>query len=314
MPLPPPHPQRKPGDRRQSPPPPTPVWHRITSAYRRWPRWARIGAPVAAVLLVALSAGANDRSSVSSPIIDTASAGANDRSSVSGPMIATDAATTISPTTVVVATTGTVVSTSTTRAATSSTSAPTPAAEVIATVLVTNVVDGDTLDVADGSRVRLIGIDTPEPGECGHQQATAQLGRLVLGKEVALVVGTRDDTDRYGRLLRYIDVDGLDANLEMILGGVAVARYDSRDGYGRHDREDIYVSADNATASTNLCPAPDTTTPSPQPAPAPADTGTDPRFKTCKEAKSRGYGPYVKGVHAEYSWYRDADKDGIVCE
>jgi len=41
---------------------------------------------------------------------------------------------------------------------------------------------------------------------------------------------------------------------------------------------------------------------------------TDPRFRTCREAKSYGYGPYIIGVDPEYDWYRDADSDGIVCE
>lgn len=42
--------------------------------------------------------------------------------------------------------------------------------------------------------------------------------------------------------------------------------------------------------------------------------GTDPRFATCREAIAAGYGPYVKGQHPEYDWYRDGDGDGIVCE
>jgi hypothetical protein len=42
--------------------------------------------------------------------------------------------------------------------------------------------------------------------------------------------------------------------------------------------------------------------------------GTDPRFGTCREAKAAGYGPYRRGSDPEYSWYRDADSDGIVCE
>ena len=40
----------------------------------------------------------------------------------------------------------------------------------------------------------------------------------------------------------------------------------------------------------------------------------DPRFDTCREAKSNGYGPYYSGVDAEYDWYRDRDGDGVVCE
>lgn len=42
--------------------------------------------------------------------------------------------------------------------------------------------------------------------------------------------------------------------------------------------------------------------------------GLDPRFSTCTEAKAHGYGPYYRGQDPEYSWYRDADSDGVVCE
>lgn len=42
--------------------------------------------------------------------------------------------------------------------------------------------------------------------------------------------------------------------------------------------------------------------------------GLDPRFDTCTAAKAAGYGPYYSGRDPEYSWYRDADRDGIVCE
>jgi hypothetical protein len=40
----------------------------------------------------------------------------------------------------------------------------------------------------------------------------------------------------------------------------------------------------------------------------------DARYRTCAEAKANGLGPYTRGVHPEYDWYRDGDKDGIVCE
>lgn len=54
---------------------------------------------------------------------------------------------------------------------------------------------------------------------------------------------------------------------------------------------------------------PQQSTPKPPPAPS-----TDPRFGTCSEANDAGYGPYRRGVDAEYSWYIDRDGDGIVCE
>jgi S1-C subfamily serine protease len=44
------------------------------------------------------------------------------------------------------------------------------------------------------------------------------------------------------------------------------------------------------------------------------DYSTDPRFGTCKEAISNGYGPYYYEIDVEYGWYNDRDNDGIVCE
>jgi hypothetical protein len=44
-----------------------------------------------------------------------------------------------------------------------------------------------------------------------------------------------------------------------------------------------------------------------------APSGTDPRFSTCGDAIAAGYGPYTRS-DTEYSWYRDSDGDGIVCE
>lgn len=195
---------------------------------------------------------------------------------------------------------------------------------------VTHVVDGDTIDVTGGVRVRLIGIDTPERGACGATEATAALRALVDGRRVVLVPGARDDVDRYGRLLRYVEVDGVDVNLEMLRQGRAVARYDSRDGYGAHARERAYIQADAATPGhdarcANGAGSPGAGPPSGvQPAPAapvpfaapasPTPGRSDPRFGTCTESKAAGFGPYRAGVDPEYDWYRDADHDGLVCE
>jgi hypothetical protein len=74
-----------------------------------------------------------------------------------------------------------------------------------------------------------------------------RLSSLILDKEVELTAGARDDRDRYDRILRYIDIGDTDAGLSLIQQGLAIARYDSRDGYGRHPRQDAYVAADNAT-------------------------------------------------------------------
>lgn len=78
--------------------------------------------------------------------------------------------------------------------------------------VVARVVDGDTLELRDGSRVRLVQIDAPEVAsrECGQSQATAALRRLAApGTRVTLRADARlDDRDRYGRLLRYVVLEG----------------------------------------------------------------------------------------------------------
>ena len=123
-----------------------------------------------------------------------------------------------------------------------------------ATGTVTNVVDGDTVDVEGVGRIRVIGIDTPERGACGYESATQAMSVLVLGRRVTLVPGAADDADRYGRLLRYVDVGSRDAGLSLIEDGWAIARYDSRDGYGSHPREGAYVAADAASVDLGCYP------------------------------------------------------------
>jgi hypothetical protein len=100
-----------------------------------------------------------------------------------------------------------------------------------------------------------VGIDTPEVGECGYDQASAALSRLVLGKQVTLT-RSDEDRDRYGRLLRYVDVGPVDAGLRQIRSGLATARYDSRDGYGFHPREPRYVAADRSSRAVGCADRP----------------------------------------------------------
>ena len=114
---------------------------------------------------------------------------------------------------------------------------------------VTRVVDGDTVEIASGQHVRLIGVDTPERGTCGYDAATKAMRRMVQGRRVVLVdPGSVQDRDTYGRLLRFVDVAGRDAGFAQIRSGLATARYDSRDGYDPHPREDLYHKADRQHA------------------------------------------------------------------
>ncbi len=92
-------------------------------------------------------------------------------------------------------------------------------------VRVVRVIDGDTIEIAGGEHVRYIGIDTPETysqAEPYGPEAKAKNIELVEGKLVTL---ERDvsDTDKYDRLLRYVYVEGLFVNGEMVRLGYAEA-------------------------------------------------------------------------------------------
>lgn len=127
-----------------------------------------------------------------------------------------------------------------------------PSGTVAESAVVARVIDGDTVELAGGTKVRLAGIDTPERGECGYDEATQSLVDQVEGERVDVVL-TDEDTDRYGRLLAYLDLaEGIDTGLTQISSGLAIARYDSRDGYGPHPRERQYIEADDRASS--ICP------------------------------------------------------------
>ena len=87
-------------------------------------------------------------------------------------------------------------------------------------VLVTRVIDGDTIEIEGGYRVRYIGIDTPERGEPCYFEATEANRSLVEGKRVRLEKDI-EDKDEYGRLLRYVWVDDTMANAELVRLGYA---------------------------------------------------------------------------------------------
>ncbi len=90
---------------------------------------------------------------------------------------------------------------------------------------VTRVIDGDTIVLSSGEHVRYIGIDTPEinPEEPFARKATQVNRDLVEGKTVRLEKDT-SETDRYGRLLRYIYAGDTFINLELVRLGLAEAK------------------------------------------------------------------------------------------
>jgi micrococcal nuclease len=92
--------------------------------------------------------------------------------------------------------------------------------DLIGPCRVTQVVDGDTLDVECRSfndQVRLLRVDAPEGGQEGHRRAQQALRQLVEGRDVYLLLEEKGVRARgYGRLLAYAYADGRNVNIELV--------------------------------------------------------------------------------------------------
>lgn len=108
-------------------------------------------------------------------------------------------------------------------------------------------VDGDTIQLGNGRYVRLLGYDTPEVGTCGYRAAKSKMLSLVSGG-VKLVNVSGED--RYGRILAYVKTqDDRDIGTIMLRKGLAIARYDSLDGYGWHPKQKRYRKLDRSNGT-----------------------------------------------------------------
>ncbi len=97
-------------------------------------------------------------------------------------------------------------------------------------ILVTKVIDGDTFEIEDGKRVRILGVDTPEtkdprkPVQCFGKEASNKNKELLEGKRVILEKDITDK-DKYNRLLRFVYLPLEDGSL------LFVNDYLIREGY-----------------------------------------------------------------------------------
>ena len=78
---------------------------------------------------------------------------------------------------------------------------------------VVDIIDGDTFRLQSGDIVRLLCVDTPEEGEEGYDEAMSYLGNRILFSNFTLV---GNETDRYGRLLRFVYIDDELVNREIV--------------------------------------------------------------------------------------------------
>jgi micrococcal nuclease len=87
-------------------------------------------------------------------------------------------------------------------------------------VKVIRVIDGDTIEIEGGKRVRLIGINAPEMGSCFGDEAKNKAKELLENQEIQLEKDV-SETDKYDRLLRYIWKDGKLINEILVEEGFA---------------------------------------------------------------------------------------------
>ena len=104
--------------------------------------------------------------------------------------------------------------------------------------VVNRVIDGDTIVLDTGDKIRYLLINTPEDTtevQCYGPEATQLNTELVGGKEVNLAYDDRGCTDRYGRLLAYVSVQGREVNSLLVERGYACVEYIPPDGSDRVD-------------------------------------------------------------------------------
>jgi len=188
---------------------------------------------------------------------------------------------------------------------------------------VTRVIDGDTIEVSIGGRtmtVRYIGIDTPEtvaPGQsvgCYGPEASARNKALVDGKTVELEQDV-SETDRFGRLLRYVYVGDEMVNEVLVLGGYAqVSTFppDVRNADRFLAAQQVAQDADRGLWGACLAPTP---------APSPTSSDCDPSYPTvcipppppdldCPDIPYRRFQVLPPDPHR----FDGSDKDGVGCE
>ena len=97
-----------------------------------------------------------------------------------------------------------------------------PALSHALTGKVISVADGDTITILDSSnrqhKIRLYGIDTPEKKQDFGKTAKKYTASLTAGKKIKV---TAYDTDRYGRTVGVVEVNGLNVNRKLIESGYA---------------------------------------------------------------------------------------------
>lgn len=100
------------------------------------------------------------------------------------------------------------------------------------------VIDGDSFVVDTGAEIRLLGVNAPEIGRCGAQEAKDVLEKLISGKKVKV---SPTASDSFRRLVADVYLDNRSINNQVIASGWAA--FDSSDS---QNAKDMQTSGENA--------------------------------------------------------------------
>lgn len=115
----------------------------------------------------------------------------------------------------------------------------------------TKVSDGDTITVEGVGKVRLVGVNTPEKGVAGADTSKYLVEKLCLNREVSLDIDNSKHTDKYGRTLAVVIVDGKNLNEILLKEGLAEIMYIPPSEFYPFNwaGDNTHVSSDTSTSS-----------------------------------------------------------------
>lgn len=117
----------------------------------------------------------------------------------------------------------------------------------------TKVVDGDTIYLDNGEKIRFVGVNTPERGVEGYITSKNFVQKLCLNKEVGIDVDDAKHNDRYGRTLGVVIVNGKNVNEMLLKEGLAEIMYMPPSEFYPYDWADsnTHVANSHSTSSSS---------------------------------------------------------------
>ncbi|WP_432644824.1 thermonuclease family protein [Methanobrevibacter sp.] len=125
------------------------------------------------------------------------------------------------------------------------------------TGICTKVVDGDTIYLDNGKKIRFVGVNTPERGVDGYSTSKEFVQKLCLNKEVGIDIDNSKYTDRYGRTLAVVIVDGKNVNEMLLKEGLAEIMYMPPSEFNPFEwgTDSTHVDTTHSSSSTTTSPS-----------------------------------------------------------